>query len=136
MQRFMVLIVGIIFLGVGGFLYFKNQNLIKNCIVETTATVVDMKQEFSNDSDSINTYMYYPIIEYKAGEDTIRATMDSGSNTPAYEINTKITILYNPNNTKEFIVKGEKTSSIMSIVFMVLGVALTGYGVKVAIKGN
>lgn len=136
MQRFMVLIVGIIFLGVGVFLYFRNQNLIKNCTVEAVATVVDMKQEISTDNDSTNPYMYSPIIEYKAGEDTIRVTMDSSSSTPAYEINAQITILYNPNNTKEFIVKGEKTSGIMSIVIMVIGVALTGYGIKVAIKGN
>lgn len=136
MKRFVVLIVGIIFLATGVFLYFRNQNLIKNCTMEAIATVVDIKQELSTDSDSINPYMYYPIIEYKAGEDTVRVTMDSGSSTPPYEINAKITILYNPNNTREYIVKDDKASGIMSIVFMVLGVALTGYGVKVAIKGN
>jgi len=92
-----------------------------------------MKQEFSADEDG-SSYMYYPIIEYTVGEDTIRVTMDSGSSTPAYDINEKITILYNPNKVKEFIVKGEKTSSIFSIVFMALGVFVTGYGIKVALK--
>lgn len=133
MQRFLAIIVGIIFLALGIFIYTKNQNLIKNCTMETKATVVDMKQEISTDSDS-SSYTYYPIIEYKVGEDTIRATMDSGSSRPAYNIDEKITILYNPQKTKEFIVKGEKTSSIFSIVFMVLGLFVTGYGIKVAIK--
>ena len=133
MQRFIVLIVGVLFLGIGGFLYVKNNNLVKNCTVETEATVVDMKQEFSADSDSTS-YLYYPIIEYKVGEDTIRVTMDKGSSTPAYDINQKITVMYNPNKVKEFYVKDEKSSMIFSIAFMVIGVLISGYGVKVALK--
>lgn len=135
MQRFLGIIVGILFLVVGVFMYFKNNNLIKNCTVEAIATVVDMKQELDTDSND-TTYLYYPIIEYKAGENTVRVTMDSGSSTPRYNINDKITVLYNPNNTKEFIVKGEKGSNIFSIVFMVLGAIVTVFGIKVAIKKN
>ena len=134
MQRFLVLIVGVIFLGAGAFLYIRNDNLVKNCTIEAVATVVDMKQEFSSDSDSTSTYIYYPIIEYQVGENTVRVTMDKGSSTPAYEINEKITILYNPDNTKEFIVKGDSSSNIMSIVMIAIGVLLSGYGVYVAIK--
>lgn len=133
MKRFLVLIFGLIFLGIGVFIYIRNTNLIKNCTEEATATVVDMKQEFSTDSDS-TTYMYYPIIEYNVGNDTIRVTMGNGSSIPTYQINEKITILYNPSKTKEFIVKGDKTSNIFSIVFMALGVFITGYGIKEAIK--
>lgn len=133
MQRFLGIIFGILFIGVGIFMYFKNNNLVKNCTVEAIATVVDMKQELSTDSDG-SSYLYYPIIEYKAGENTVRVTMDSGSSTPRYNINDKITVLYNPNNTKEFIVKGEKTSNIFSIVFIILGVIVTGFGIKMAIK--
>ena len=134
MKRYMVLLVGIIFLAVGGFMFYRNNTLAKNCTEETQATVVDMKQEFSTDSDSTTSYIYYPIIEYSVGEDTVRVTMGSGSSTPAYSINQKITILYNPNKTKEFIVKGDQSSNIFSIVFMALGVFVTGYGVVVAIK--
>ena len=134
MQRFLLLIVGILFLGISGFLYFRNQNLVKNCTVDAKATVVDMKQELSTDSDDTSSYLYYPIIEYQAGEKLIRATMDSGSSTPAYEIDEKITILYNPNKTKEFIVKGEHSSNIFSIIFLVIGVFITGYGITVAFK--
>lgn len=135
MQRFLAIIVGIIFLAIGIFMYVKNDTLIKNCTEEVKATVVDMKQDFSADEDG-SSYTYYPIIEYKVGEDTIRVTMNSGSSTPAYDINEKITILYNPNKVKEFIVKGEKTSSIFSIVFMALGIFVTGCGIKIALKKN
>ncbi len=134
MQRFLVLIVGVIFLAVGGFMFYSNYRLVKNCTVETVATVVDMKQEFNTDSDSTSTYTYYPIIEYKVSEDNLRATIDSGSSTPAYEIGESITILYNPKKVKEFIVKGDKSSSIFGIVFVSIGVLLSGYGVYVALK--
>lgn len=133
MQRFLGIIVGILFLGIGIFLYIKNDNLVKNCTVETQATVVDMKQEISSDTDS-TTFMYYPIIEYKVNEDTIRVTMDKASNTPKYNINETITILYNPKKVKEFIVKGDQSSNIFSIVFMAIGVLVTGAGVKMALK--
>ncbi|MBR1377195.1 MAG: DUF3592 domain-containing protein [Bacilli bacterium] len=134
MQKFLGIIVGIIFLAVGIFMFIKNNNLVKNCTVEVEATVVDMKQELSTDSDDMMTYMYYPIIEYQVGEDTIRETMSNGSSTPEYSINERLTILYNPNKTTEFIVKGDKTSSIFSIVFMVLGVFVTGYGIVMVVK--
>ena len=135
MQRFIVALIGVIFLGLGVFMYVNNKNLVKNCTVETEATVVDMKQEFA-DSDSTSTYMYSPIIEYTANDQLQRVTMDKSSSTPAYDINEKITILYNPNNVKQYIVKGEKSSSIFSIVFMAIGLLVTGYGVVVAFKKN
>ena len=135
MQRFLGIIVGVIFIVVGVFMYIKNNYLVKNCTVEAVATVVDMKQEFSTD-DTGGSYMYYPIIEYEANGNTVRVVTDNGSSTPQYNINDKINILYNPNKTKEYIVKGDKSSNIFSIVFMVLGVLITGYGIKLAIKKN
>ena len=134
MRRFLVAIVGLIFLAVAVFMFVRGNTLAKNCTEETEATVVDMKQELDTDADSTSTYRYYPIVEYSAGGKTVRATMSDGSSTPAYSINEKVTILYNPNNTKEFIVKGEKRSFIFTIVFAVLGVFVTAYGVKVALK--
>ena len=134
MQRFIALIVGVVFIATAAFIYIRNQNLIKNCTEEVTAIVVDMESEFSSDNNGAD-YMYYPVVEYKVGDDTIRATMDKGSSMPAYDINEEITIKYNPNKVSEFIVKGDSTSSIFSIVFGVLGLLVTGYGIKVAIKG-
>lgn len=134
MQRYLAIIVGIIMLLAGGFLFYKNANLTKKCTEEAEATIIDMKEEISADSDGLSSYVYYPIIEYKVGENIIKATMDSGSSTPQYSINQKIIVLYNPNNNKEFIVKGDKSSNIMSIVMMTLGTFVTGYGIYIAFK--
>ena len=135
MQKFMGIIIGVIFIAVGAFMYFKNNNLIKNCTVETEAVVVDYKEELETDSDS-STYIYYPVIEYTVGEKTITATMDKGSSTLDYKFNDKIAILYNPKKTDEFIVKGDKSPVIFSIVFMALGLIVTIFGIKQAIKSN
>ena len=134
MQKFIGIIIGVIFIAVGAFMFFKNDSLSKNCTNEASATVVDMKEELSTDDD--NSYVYYPIIEYAANGENVRVTMSSGSSTPAYNIGDKIDILYNPKKVKEFIVKGDKSSNIFSIVFMVLGVFITGYGVVIAVKKN
>ena len=133
MQRFAIALIGILFLGVGVFMYVRNDNLTKNCTVEAEATVVDMKQELNTDSDG-SQYMYSPIVEYKVGEETLRVTMDTSSSTPPYSIGTKLTILYNPNKTKQFIVKGDNSGNIMGYVFLGIGAALTCYGIVVAFK--
>lgn len=132
MKRFLGLIIGIVFIIVGVSLYIRNDRLVKNCTEEVEATVVDMKQELSTDDNGLN-YMYYPIIEYVVDGNTIRATMDSGSSTPKYDLNEKITILYNPNKVKEFIVKGDKTLNMFTIIFTALGILITGYGFKMAL---
>lgn len=131
MRRFVIAIIGLLFLGAGIFLFVKDRNMTRDCTAEAEATVVDMEAELSTESDG---FLYYPIIEYKAGETTVRERLSRGSGSPAYDVGDKITVLYNPDDADEFIVKGEKTSSVFSIVFMVLGLLVTGYGVKEALK--
>ena len=128
MKKFGAIIVGVIFIAVGAFLYFNNQRLTKVCTVETTAIVVDMKEDYQID-EGVTRYTYYPIIEYSVDGRKMEQTMSSGSSTPAYRIGETITILYNPDKTTEFIVKGDKTSNILSIVFMALGGLLIVLGI-------
>ena len=107
MKKFVGILVGIIFLTVGIFMYFQNARLTKVCTEEATATVVDMKEDIETDEGTVR-YIYYPIIEYKVNSKTVKSTMSSGSTTPSYSINDTLTILYNPNKNTEFIIKGDK----------------------------
>jgi hypothetical protein len=133
MKKFVGILVGIIFLGVGIFMYFQNARLAKVCTEEATATVVDMKEEMETDEDVVR-YIYYPIIEYKVNGKIVKSTMSSGSTTPSYSINDTLTILYNPNKNTEFIIKGDKTSNIFSFVMIGLGVCVTCAGVAMILK--
>ena len=133
MKKFTGLLVGLIFLAAGIFLFIKNDRLTKVCTKETIATVVDMYEDMSSDEDGIH-YVYYPIIEYKVDRNTYHEKMSSGSSNPKYRVNDKLTILYNPDKPKEFIIKGEKDNNIFSIAFIALGVLVTGYGTVMIFK--
>ena len=135
MQRFIPLLVGIIFVGIGCFLFWKSGEDAKNCTVAAVATVVDYKEEVDTDSDS-NGWLYYPIIEYKVGSETIRVTSSKSSSFKEYNINDKIDILYNPNKKEEYIIKGDNTTKIMSIVFIAIGGLVTLAGIYMAITGR
>lgn len=124
MKRFIGIVVGIIFLGVGIFMYIQNERLAKVCTEEVSAIVVDMEEKIDDGEDTIR-YLYYPVISYETPDGAVKVTMDTGSSTPKYSINDKIRILYNPKNTKEYIVKGDSTSNIFSYVFIGLGVIVT-----------
>ena len=134
MKRFVVLIIGLIFLGVGIYMYFENQRLVRVCTVERVATVVEMEKEESTDSDGYSSTIYYPVIEYEVNNDTQYARMRTGSSNPEYKIGDKVTILYNPDQSNEILVKGEKTLDIFTIIFLVAGLGITIYGIKVAIS--
>ena len=133
MQKYSILTVGIIVIAIGGFLFYKSADLAKKCTEEVTATVVDIEEETEIDEDGTS-YIYYPVVEYKAGDENVKAKMTTGSSSPKYKIKDKVTILYNPNKTDEFIVKGDGSMDILKYIFVVVGVALTGYGVFVALK--
>lgn len=133
MKKFVPLIVGLVFVGVGIFMYSNNQRLAKVCTVETEAVVVDMKEELQSDSD-VTGYIYYPIVEYRAGDEKIETTMSMGSSTPAYRIGERIDILYNPDKVTEFIVKDDKSSNILSYILIGAGILVTVLGVVTLFK--
>ena len=93
MQKFVAAIVGIIFVAVGIFMCVRNNNLIKNCTVEAEAVVVDMEEEISTDSDG-SMYLYYPVVEYKVGEETIRTKMKTNNPTTPVSANISRTKLW------------------------------------------
>lgn len=133
MQKYSILIIGVIFIAVGGFLFYRSADLAKKCTEEVRATVVDMEEEMSSDEDGTS-YVYYPVVEYKVGDDTVRAKMSIGSSNPKYKVNAKVTVLYNPNKTDEFIVKGDNSLDFLKYIFSGVGIALTVFGIVLAFK--
>ena len=135
MQKVLPIIVGIILIGVGVFFYVSHENLIKKCTVEAEAVVVDMKEELDTDSTS-SMYIYYPIIEYTANDKNMKVTMKDGSSNPKYSVGDKLTILYNPDKENEYVIKGESSISIISIVFAGMGLLVTIAGIAALVKKN
>ena len=131
-KKFIPAILGVVLMGVGVYSYFRAGELTKVCTEKAVATVVDMREDIDTSSEGMR-YMYYPIISYEADGRTIEKELGSGSNTPAYRINDKIDILYNPAKVEEFIVAGEN-QNITWIILGGLGLVFLGVGVYVIAK--
>ena len=133
LKKFIPLLIGLILLGGSVFFYFRAGELVKVCTEKTTATVVNMREDFSVDADTDGTrYIYYPVIEYEAAGQTVKGELDA-SNPPAYSVNDKVDILYNPNKTSEFIVVGEN-QNFSWILLGGLGVIFLAVGIYTLVK--
>ena len=132
MKKLVVIIFGIIAVGIGIFSIINAKELSKRCTVEAVGTVVGINVEEGTEEEDgyIRTvYTYYPVLEYNAGDKTVSKQSNSGSNSPTYKVNDKIDILYNPDNVEEYIIKGDTSSNIVGIIFIVAGVVITIVGI-------
>ena len=128
MRRLFVILFGVVFVAVGVFVFVRGNNIQKRCTEEIVGTVVEIEREISTDSDGYQEYMYYPVIEYKAGEETVTKKYNVGSGNSKYNLEDKVTVLYNPDNVEEYIIKGDKSSNLIGIVFIVLGAVVVVAG--------
>lgn len=132
--KFIALVLGLVLIGAGIFMYFRSSELVRVCTEKATATVVNMREDFTSDTDTDGMqYIYYPVIEYQANGATIRNELGSGSNPPAYSINDTVEILYNPAKTDEFIVAGDN-QNIVWVVLGSLGIVFIAASVYLFIK--
>ena len=128
-KKIIVVLVGVLFLAVGIFMLAQGNDLAKRCTAETMGTVINLEKEESTDSDGYISYTYYPIFEYQVGEKTISQKGRMGSSNPKYHINDTVELLYDPDKPEDFVIKGDKSSNLMGIIFIVAGVALVAVGV-------
>ena len=144
MKKILIVLFGILFVGIGIFVLINGNAKVKRCTVDAVGTVVEIKEEWSRDSDGNDKYTYYPVIRYQAGNKTITKQSSSGSSSSSrvslgavslssshskYSVNDRIDILYNPNNVEEFIIKGDKGLSFIGIIFIALGALAAIFGI-------
>ena len=135
-KKILGVVVALVIVGIGIFMIIKENDLAKKCTVEAVATVVDFKEETNFDDDIGISYTYYPLIEYIVDGTTILGQVSSGSNRPAYNINDKINILYNPNKVDEFIVKNDGSSNFIGIAFIAVGAIVLILSIVSIVKGE
>lgn len=105
------LIVGIIFVALGLFIWNDTKNFMKNAI-KTEATIERINERYHGDGDSdYDVYVSYFVDgeSYTEELNTYNSSMREGK---------KITIYYNPDNPKEII---SSDSSIIVIIFLIIG---------------
>lgn len=100
------------------------------CTVETQATIVAVEQNSDFDFEkSTYTYSYYPVIEYKIEEKTVRKQckyLEKEYNT--FKIGNQISILYNPDNIEEYIISKNNTIVYTSYFIFAFGIAVLVVG--------
>ena len=136
MKNVAAIICGIIFILIGIFVSNINKKALNNCTIEAEATVVEIEEvrERSKNEDEMYDYIYYPILEYKAGDKLLKVKHKTGSNPSKYEVGDKVTILYNENKVDEFIIKGDKNLKYGPIIFIAIGIILIASGIILKIK--
>ena len=132
LKKFIPFLIGLILLGGSVFFYFRAGELAKVCTEKTTATVVNMREDFAYEEGGMR-YIYYPIIEYTVNNEQITGELGSGSNPPLYSVNETLEILYNPSNAEEFIVAGEN-QNLTWIILGGLGVIFLAVGIYTLVK--
>ena len=136
MKRLLFLLVGIIAIGIGIFAISNGNRLAKVCTEKTTGTVVGILREEEVDSEGYTSIVYRPQIEYKAGEQLVSTKGDGSSNASDYNVDDKIDIMYNPNNVEEYMIKGDNSSNVGGIMWIVLGVIIALVGVYKILTGR
>ena len=129
MKKIFIILFGLIFIGVGVFMLIKDNDLAKRCTASEEGTVVEIITEDSTDDDGFTQYTYYPVIQYTVDGKTVSKKSSSGSNPSKYNVNDKVDILYDPNKVEDYIIKGDKTTSFLGVIFVVAGIAVAIIGV-------
>ena len=135
-KRLIIIIIGIVAIGLGIFILISGSRLAKVCTAETTGTVVGILREEEIDSEGYTSISYAPQIEYKVGEKLITAKGNGSSNASAHTVGEQIQIMYNPDNVEEYMIKGDNSSSIGGIIWIVLGIVVLLVGVVKFLTGR
>lgn len=137
-KKLFVILFGIVFVGVGVFLFVKGNDMSKRCTTETVGTVTEIIEEREENTEAEASgavvydtykYTYYPVIEYKVEDKTFNEKYSTGSSKSKYLVGDKIDVLYDPNKPEDYLIKGDKSSNIIGIIFIAAGAVVAIIGV-------
>ena len=122
-------VVGVVFVAFTVFMAVDTSRLKRVCTEDTTARVVDIYTKESYDDDGYVKQTYYPVFEYTAAGEVLEETYRVGTNPCAYYVGQVVPLKYNPDNLYEFVVVGEKTSTLIMVIFGGIGTLFTIIGI-------
>ncbi len=118
-----VLIVGIIFAGVGGLMVFNYIKAKKACTMSTPGEVIAYNSRVSH-SRGHSTLVYHPVFRYYVNGQWYEKEYGLGKNTFDYQIGQTVEILYDPNNPDTYLVAGEKQDPAFSFICLIIGIGV------------
>lgn len=125
-------LVCLLFLTIGTGMLSEDSKKRKNYTQQTTAHVKELKKRQSGKPGAPGSIRYYPVFEYRANGQFIRAESRVGSDKPKYKEGDELTIFYNPNSRQDFYIPGTKSVRIIGSVFTVIGIIFAVVGLSIA----
>ena len=114
-------------------------NALPNRVAEISPKQKESQKRRINgetDSEGYTSIVYTPQIEYKVGEQLVTAKGNGSSNASDHTIGEQIEIMYNPDNIEEHMIKGDNSSKIGGIIWIVLGSIILLVGVVKFLTGR
>lgn len=136
-KKIFVIFIGIVSAIVGAFLIFNRTDMVKRCTEETEANVIGIVEDKdvpSGKPKEEGSYyelekVYYPVLEYQAGDNTVIKKYSVGDSKIKYKIGDKVSIFYDPNKPEDYYIKEENGNNVVGIVLIVIGVIVSGIGI-------
>ena len=137
MRNLFFFLFALIFIGLGVFTLIRSNELSKKCTKEIIAVVIEVKKERSANSElSDDDYVYSPVFEFTVGEDTYRVDSPKASSDNNYKVGDKVKLLYNPNRPTEYLIKGDKSTNVLSWIFIGAGIISFFSGIYYIVTGK
>ena len=134
-KKIFVIVFGIVFAAAGVFMLIKGNDMAKRCTAEVSGSVVEVIAERNDDTDSdstivIESYTYYPVIEYKAGDKRVNKKYNVGyGDKNKYKVGDRVDVLYDPNKVEDYLIKGDKSSNVFGYAFIAAGALVAVLGI-------
>lgn len=125
-------LVCLIFLTIGTGMLSEESKKHKNYTQKTTARVKELKTKQSGKPGKPGSVRYYPVFEYRANGQFIRAESRVGSDKPRYKEGDELTIFYNPDSRSDFYIPDSNSARIIGSIFTVIGIAFAVLGLGIA----
>ena len=124
---FFIILLGLIFFGIGGGLTYKQFAFEKQAI-PVQGEVIGYTEGCDDDGCTYNSVVQFMTIDGKP----ITYTSTYASSPPAHDVGETVTIYYAPNDPSDAAIKGE--GIVFRIIFMVIGgiIMLVGLGIFIA----
>lgn len=111
-----IIAIGVIFILASLWMGRDARRLKQVCTAQESGVVIDFYVSDSI-SDGRRKYMYYPIVEYTAGDRLYTERFEIGSSSPGYREGQAVVIGYNPNAPQEFYIVGDHSNTFLIVVF-------------------
>ncbi len=97
----------------------SDSKLQRACSIQTVATVTDIIEQSSEDSDGDTTTYYYPVLKYAVDGESYEKKYSVSLKTQRFTIGDEVTISYNPNNPKQYYIPKYITYNIFDTIMPV-----------------